>query len=125
MCLLKKYETETGEYFPKAISPQKANEYIKEVAAKIDLLKEEVVINSTHDGVRISKTLPKYKLIENHTARRSFATNAAARGIPYQFIMPITGHKTEKAFLRYIKIEGRNSAKLFRLKMEQTEMKVV
>lgn len=39
--------------------------------------------------------------------------------------MSITGHKTEKTFLEYIKIEGRNSAKLFRLKMEQAEMKAV
>lgn len=125
MKLLKKYETATGEYFPKAISPQKANEYIKEVAEKVDLLKTEVVINSTHDGTRVSKTVPKYKLIENHTARRSFATNAAAKGIAYQFIMPITGHKTEKAFLRYIKIEGRNSARLFKMKMEQEELRAV
>lgn len=123
--LLEKYETSTGEYFPKAISSQKANEYIKEVAEMIEEFKTEVVINSTVKGHRVSKSIPKYKLIENHTARRSFATNAAARGIPYQFIMPITGHKTEKSFLRYIKLEGMDSAKLFKLKMEQTALKVV
>jgi len=123
--LLEKYETNTGEYFPKAISSQKANEYIKEVAEKIEEFKTEVIINSTVKGLRISKSIPKYKLIENHTARRSFATNAAAKGIPYQFIMPITGHKTEKSFLRYIKLEGMDSAKLFKMKMEQVELQAI
>lgn len=123
--LLEKYETSTGEYFPKAISSQKANEYIKEVAEMVEELKTEVIITSTIKGQRVSKSIPKYKLIENHTARRSFATNAAARGIAYQFIMPITGHKTEKSFLRYIRLEGMDSAKLFKLKMEQTALKAV
>jgi len=120
--ILKKLETATGEYFPNAISPQKANKYIKELAAKLDLLNEKVIINCTIDGLRVSKSVPKYQLIENHTARRSFATNCALKGIPYQTIMPITGHKTEKSFLRYIKINGMDSARLFKMKMEKTQL---
>ena len=122
--ILKKYETNDGYNFPKAISDQKANEYIKKIAKKIDLLKIEVIINSTEDGLRVPKPIPKYELISNHTARRSFATNAALRGIPYQYIMPITGHKSEKSFLRYIKIDGHNSAKMFKLAMKNTEKKL-
>jgi len=112
---MNKYLTATGQYFPKAISDQKMNEYIKQAAAKVDLLKQEVIINKTVNGVRVSECVPKYSLITNHTARRSFATNAALKGIPCQFIMPITGHKTEKAFLHYIKIDGLDAARMFKL----------
>ncbi len=113
--LMNKYLTVIGQYFPKAISDQKMNEYIKEAASKVDLLQQEVIINKTVEGKRVSESVPKYALITNHTARRSFATNAALKGIPYQFIMPITGHKTEKAFLRYIKTDGLDAAKMFKL----------
>ncbi len=113
--LMDKYKTTTGRYFPKAISDQKCNEYVKEAASKVELLQKMVIDNKTVEGKRVSENLPKYSLITNHTARRSFATNAALRGIAYQFIMPITGHKSEKAFLRYIKIDGLDAAKMFKL----------
>jgi len=57
---------------------------------------------------------PKYQLITNHTGRRSFATNAVLEGIPFSAIMKITGHKTEKAFLRYVKIDCDDAIKMFK-----------
>jgi hypothetical protein len=45
-----------------------------------------------------------------HTMRRSFATNCYLAGIPSIGIMKITGHKTESAFLRYIKVTKEESA---------------
>ncbi|WP_219010241.1 tyrosine-type recombinase/integrase [Aquimarina litoralis] len=46
---------------------------------------------------------PKYKLIQNHTCRRSFATNFyGLKEWSTPEIMSITGHKTEKNFLKYI-----------------------
>ena len=47
---------------------------------------------------------PKWEMIGTHTARRSFATNAYKAGIPSITIMAITGHRTETAFLKYIKV---------------------
>ncbi|MGG9970903.1 site-specific integrase [Ferruginibacter sp. SUN002] len=117
--LIKKYESSTGDYFPRAISDQRANDYIKEAAAMVEELKKEVIINTTEDGLRVSKSIPKYELITNHTARRSFATNSALKGMSYQFIMPITGHSTTKSFLRYIKIDGMNAAKMFTAEMKR------
>ncbi len=123
--IIKKYETATGDYFPKAISDQKANDYIKDIAVKIPLLRESVEINCTEGGLRVTKSVPKYELITNHTARRSFATNWALKGIPYHVIMKITGHKTEKSFNRYIKIGEMEGAKLFELQIGKVNMKVV
>jgi mannosyltransferase OCH1-like enzyme len=39
-----------------------------------------------------------------HTACRSFATNLYLEGFPTISIMAATGHKTERAFLDYIKV---------------------
>jgi len=55
--------------------------------------------------------VPKYELVTSHTARRSFATNLYRRGLPASQIMLLTGHKTEGAFLRYIKVSKEDNAR--------------
>lgn len=47
---------------------------------------------------------PKYKLVSSHTCRRSFATNMYLMNFPTLSIMQITGHTTEKSFLKYIMV---------------------
>ncbi len=47
---------------------------------------------------------PKYELITTHTARRSACTNMYLANIPTRVIMSFSGHKTEKSFLKYIKV---------------------
>jgi site-specific recombinase XerD len=61
------------------------------------------------------KTKQTWELVSSHTARRSFATNLFLSGFPTLSIMQITGHKTEKAFMRYIKVTPEQHAKLLRL----------
>lgn len=76
-------------------------------------INETIVTNITKGGVNIEKTQPKYKLVTSHVARRSFATNAIKRGNEPMLIMAITGHKTEKEFLKYIKLTNEEKADLF------------
>jgi len=100
--IFKKYK-ENPNSLPRATSSQKFNEYIKEVCEKAEL---------TEIG-RLS-TDPQKKLFENitsHTARRSFATNLYLDGYPTLEIMKITGHKTERAFQKYIKVSKLDAAK--------------
>lgn len=104
--IIKKYKADTGLLFPKFMSDQKCNDYIKEAAAMVEVLNKPIAMNTTESGKRIEIKIPKSQLITNHTARRSFATNLALEGAPFHAIMQLTGHKTEKAFLRYIKING-------------------
>ena len=59
----------------------------------------------------VRRSIPKYKLVSSHTGRRSFATNAYFAGIPVIRIMLITGHKTEQAFFRYIRVGKKENAK--------------
>jgi integrase len=111
--LLLKYQTSSGNFFS-GIHDQRVNDTIKEVAAKADIFRQEVIVNTTEKGLRVSKHIPKCQLITNHTARRSFATNKVLEGYPYSAIILITGHKTEKAFLRYVKLSGYDAIKIFK-----------
>lgn len=101
-------EKNNGE-IPRVISNQKMNEYLKELGEKAKF-NDSVTINFTKGGKQTKKAFPKYDLITVHTARRSFATNAYLNDIPSISIMKITGHRTEKAFLKYIKISQEDNA---------------
>ena len=68
----------------------------------------------TKGGIRVTQQLPKYELITTHTARRSFATNQFLLGVPSITIMAMTGHRTEKSFMKYIKVTKREHATIMR-----------
>jgi hypothetical protein len=53
----------------------------------------------------MAKNYIKYAWRMSHTCRRSFCTNEFLDGTPTNLIMAISGHKTEKAFRRYIKAD--------------------
>ncbi|MBU1820883.1 MAG: site-specific integrase, partial [Bacteroidetes bacterium] len=94
---------------PRAMSNQKMNDYLKELAEEAELT-DRVELSQTKGGKRISKYIEKHKLVSTHTARRSFATNAYLAGVPTIDIMKITGHKTETSFMKYIKVSGEETA---------------
>jgi len=94
---------------PDVISNQKMNEYLKEIG-ELALLEDDIIIHSTKGGKRYRESFKKFELITVHTARRSFATNAYLNDVPTISIMKITGHKTEKSFLKYIKISQEDNA---------------
>jgi integrase len=96
---------------PNNISNQKMNKYIKEVGSLAGI-SGAITIFKTLGNERVSFNHLKFQLISTHTARRSFATNAYLRGAPIYTIMQITGHKTEKAFRRYIKVSALQHAQL-------------
>ncbi|WP_370567592.1 hypothetical protein [Dysgonomonas sp. Marseille-P4677] len=74
-----------------------------------------MLVNETKGVLRTSKTEKKSDLVSAHTTRRSFATNAFLAGVPPIQIMKITGHKTEKAFMTYMKISESENAKKLQL----------
>jgi hypothetical protein len=48
----------------------------------------------------------KYTYLQTHTARRSFCSNEYLKGTDPMIIMAISGHKSHKSFMRYIKVSG-------------------
>lgn len=100
--LFNKYQQNANK-LPKTISNQKFNDYIKEVC-KMAGLTETGRLTSRPDVML-------WEAISSHTARRSFATNYYLQGFPTIDLMKITGHKTEKAFLKYIRVSKLDTAK--------------
>ncbi len=96
--------------FPKPISEQKLNEYIK-TACEIAKIKTPFQWVRTEGGKRKIYTSPKHKLVTSHTARRSFATNLYLRGENPKAIMNITGHTTVKTFFKYIKVTSEEGSR--------------
>lgn len=93
------------------ITDQKINEHIKEVARMAGIT--QLVEGTKYIQHRaVVGFFPKCDLITTHTARRSAATNMYKAGIPTISIMRITGHTTEKSFMKYIKITSEENAEL-------------
>lgn len=98
-----------GNSLPKSISNQKMNDYLKEIG-KMAEIDENVIIGSIQGGRKVNEAFLKYQLITTHTARRSFATNAYLADIPSIDIMKITGHRSERSFMKYIRVSQEQNA---------------
>lgn len=97
-------------HLPSYQSDQLMNRNLKKLGEMAGL-HEAVEIERTEGGVRRAQKKLKYELIQTHTARRSFCTNAYLQGLDTLDIMAISGHTTEKSFLRYIKVTREQRAK--------------
>lgn len=99
---------------PISISNQKTNEYLKEICRTIKPFKEFEEITSTVGGVVTKQKIQRCELISTHTARRTFCTLEYLAGTPAITIMAISGHKSEKEFLKYIKVDSNEHAELLK-----------
>lgn len=101
--------------FPRSISSQNLNNYIKTVCklSGIDEIVEGKILDK-EIGRKVVGKYPKYQLVTSHSFRRSFASNYYKK-IATPILMAITGHSKESMFLKYInKQEDRDeNAKLF------------
>lgn len=88
---------------PKSQANQPFNRAIKEVC-KLAGLTETGRLGTIPE-------LPLFEAISSHTARRSFATNTFLSGFPVIDLMKVTGHTTEKAFMKYIRHTKLESAR--------------
>ena len=94
--LLEKYN-----YSLPVVEDQYYNRALKE-AAELAGLTTEAYHTETRAGRRRRLHFRKCDKISSHDARRSFATNFFEMGFPSALLMQITGHVTEKQFIKYI-----------------------
>lgn len=102
--ILKKYD-----YTLPRTHEQKVNMYIKEIV-KLAGITEKINHEENKGGLKVKTSIPKNELIKTHTARRSGCTNMYLAGIPAIDIMKISGHQTEREFLKYIKVSKQQTA---------------
>jgi integrase len=95
--------------FPKRIADQTINNCLKIIGKKAKI-NDLITVTRIKGGKEVKETKPKHDMIVNHTARRSFCTNAYINNMPTLDIMAISGHSSEKTFLNYIKINEEERA---------------
>jgi integrase len=112
--VMEKYKGKYPNSLPPAMCNVKTNKYVKEIGKMLPSLHVNVQTRKTKGGVLTILNNKKYELMVTHTARRSFATNLYKSGLPSITIMKITGHRTERAFMTYIKTTPNENALLLR-----------
>lgn len=100
--ILEKYKDTIHEPLP-IISGQKFNKYLKECCEEVKI-NTPTTITRYIGQRRIDKTLPKFKFITSHTARKTFITNSLILGMKEVVLRNISGHKKEESFRKYVKI---------------------
>lgn len=93
--------------FPRKISDQKYNAFIKEVCKRANLTytvrgsKKVLVKKAPRRWRKKTGIYEKWELVSSHIGRRSFATNNYGK-IPTAALAYATGHKSEAMFLKYM-----------------------
>lgn len=97
--ILDKYDWELVK-----IASQNFNINIQKIC-KIAGFNEIIKTDKFYGNKKVSKEVPKWKLIGSHTARRTFITLCAQRNVPHSIIMQVTGIKSVKTLQGYIKLD--------------------
>jgi len=121
MCstLLQKYD-----YTLPKTHEQKLNKYIKDICKLAEISNPEE-LTTTNGGAVMKRDVPKYEMVSTHTARRTGATLMFFEGIPITTIRMITGHKTESAFMRYLRLNDEQAAIEIMKHRNERHLKVV
>ncbi|MDY0281892.1 MAG: tyrosine-type recombinase/integrase [Salinivirgaceae bacterium] len=90
------------------------NREIKEICKQVGLTQDHNIVQKKGKN-QITNTFKKYEIVSSHTCRRSFCTNMYLSGFPVEDIMKISGHKSIKAFLTYIKIDSLQAAQRLKI----------
>jgi site-specific recombinase XerD len=82
------------------------NRIIKIVGEKLPSLHTPFTKQITYGRELKELVALKYTYLQTHTARRSFCSNEYLKGTDPMIILAISGHKSHKSFMRYIKVSG-------------------
>ena len=91
---------------PKVPKNNEFNRIIKIVGEKLPCLHVPFIKQVTYGRELKDLVAKKYNYLQTHTARRSFCSNEYIKGTDPLIIMSISGHKSHKSFMRYIKVTG-------------------
>lgn len=110
--ILKKYHGK----FPVPLSNPKANKYLKDLGQMIPSLKEKFTQTVIKGGTKRILNKMKWELLTTHPGRRSYCTNAYLAGVAIQDIMRVSGHKSEKTFRKYLRMDDLEHAKVISIR---------
>ena len=88
----------------KLIVSQKFNVHIQRIC-KIAGFDEVIQVDKFFGNKKVSKDIPRWKLIGSHTARRTFITLSAQGNVPKSLVMQATGIKSYKTLENYTRLD--------------------
>ena len=88
------------------------NKIIREVCRK-SKIDEKIAYHRSVAGKIVVENRFRYQEVSSHTCRRTFCTLKFLKGMPAQAIMKFSGHKTERNFLKYLKLDAELTAKKY------------
>lgn len=100
--ILKKYDNT----LPKVPKNNEFNRIIKLVGERLPCLHVPFTKQVTYGRELKELVDMKFNYLQTHTARRSFCSNEYLKGTDPLIIMSISGHRSHKSFMRYIKVSG-------------------
>ncbi|KQT20247.1 hypothetical protein ASG31_17615 [Chryseobacterium sp. Leaf404] len=111
--------------FPRKISDQKYNEYIKEVCEKAQIndivfapkYRQPVIVNNKKVYRKIVGHFPKHEVITSHVGRRTFVS-LFINNIDLESIRKITGHGQDKMIAIYNKLNSLERAEFTKAKFK-------
>ena len=89
------------------------NKVIRRVCEKAGMTNDIIQYKNIR-GIEKKEVKKKFNEVSSHTCRRTFCTLKFLKGMPAQAIMKFTGHKTERNFLRYLKLDAQVTANKYR-----------
>lgn len=115
--VVKSILTKYNYNIPNGYANQYVNRQLKVICELAGINTPETKIEFKN-GRKSEVKVYKWQLVSTHTARRSFATNLYGL-VPNNTIMAITTHKTETAFLRYLRKSNEEHAQILKAAMEK------
>lgn len=109
--------------FPRKISLQKFDKYLKEIcrlAGMNNIVKSSKQVKTPQGRRKRIVEDKKYTFCSSHMFRRSFITKYFGK-LPNQEIMKVTGHKSEREFLKYVQEVESNHQIWFDLYSKENE----
>jgi hypothetical protein len=79
----------------------------------VTVMEDEITFYREVAGESIMVKKKKYEEVTSYTCRRTFCTLKFLKGMPAQAIMKFSGHKTERNFLKYLKLDAELTARKY------------
>ncbi|MFT7611102.1 MAG: integrase [Parvicellaceae bacterium] len=105
--ILEKYKAELPTFDSRKLTL--FNHTIRDLCKRAEI-DDSITIYKRSSGKTIEEFRPKYQEISTHSCRRTFCTLKFIVGMPAQAIMMFSGHKTEKSFMKYLKLDAELTA---------------
>ena len=89
------------------------NKIIRAICKEAKITSPQLLVKqSKKEYYEITKA--KWEMVSSHTCRRTFCTLKFLKGMPAMAIMKFSGHKSERSFMKYLKLEAEVTAKKYR-----------